>query len=533
MAKEPRIQDLTVYVLREGKTVDDAVPKRRGLKSHAFKIGNHSAELLIKRTRGDRPRWAAFFSGYVAPNDLGNVATVSGVLLLTVAARACAITFGQGRFFLADDLLEERFGLKVALNSLGTTAVMSVDKHSLDALGRHTRVQSAREARVAEFGVDVEQDLLRAVTGRPSDKRLGARMTGGDSLHVGARLELKALPALLRGYIEKSSETGYKKNYGWVDQVREVTDSSKQWALTHELGERLEKNQVDTLVLAVPEIVDWNQVHEFEYQGFGPGLAHAELVLEDLLDLAEKSGVGLAGRDALRKVRVRAVNSEGYPVHRWPLLNCLHGNMKSGAHTYVISGGRWYEVHEGYVAEVEEAFSKVPHFGESFPLYNDSEEKDYCDRVALTGSWAKMDRQQIIYGGGRSSIEFCDLFKRDAKTLVHVKRYGGSAPLSHLFAQALVSGETFCSDETFRQSVNAKLPDAHKLSSTTERPEGYKVVLGIVRPSPFEIPFFAKVNLRQVVRRLGGFGFDVFLAQIDEDPAFTKKKKEKKSKKNP
>ena len=64
----------------------------------------------------------------------------------------------------------------------------------------------------------------------------------------------------------------------------------------------------------------------------------------------------------------------------------------------------------------------------------------------------------IRFGRGRSLVEFCDLFNREEKVLLHVKRYGGSAPLSHLFQQALVSGEAFRTESEFRRLANAKLP---------------------------------------------------------------------------
>ena len=56
-----------------------------------------------------------------------------------------------------------------------------------------------------------------------------------------------------------------------------------------------------------------------------------------------------------------------------------------------------------------------------------------------------------------SSKEFCDLYTVD-KDICHVKKYGQSGVLSHLFAQGVVSGELFRSDIKFRQKVNQKLP---------------------------------------------------------------------------
>jgi uncharacterized protein (TIGR04141 family) len=46
-----------------------------------------------------------------------------------------------------------------------------------------------------------------------------------------------------------------------------------------------------------------------------------------------------------------------------------------------------------------------------------------------------------VLGPSLSSLEICDLLGPDNE-LIHVKRAKGSAPLSHLFSQGLVSAQT-------------------------------------------------------------------------------------------
>lgn len=59
-----------------------------------------------------------------------------------------------------------------------------------------------------------------------------------------------------------------------------------------------------------------------------------------------------------------------------------------------------------------------------------------------------MDAKVIYYGGGYSSIEVCDVLSKNGE-LIHVKRHNGSATLSHLFNQGLVSGELIREDRSF------------------------------------------------------------------------------------
>jgi uncharacterized protein (TIGR04141 family) len=220
------------------------------------------------------------------------------------------------------------------------------------------------------------------------------------------------------------------------------------------------------------------------------------------------------------------------PHNRWSLYDCVHAELENAGKTFVLSAGRWYQVHRSLVDDVNQFFKDVKRLSSQLPPYQDKDEAAYCKRVGATGTdWAVMDRKPIRYGGGRSQVEFCDLFSGSGKTLLHIKRYGGSAPLSHLFAQALVSGETFKLETDFRQKLNTKLPARHRLTSPVSSPEGFRVVLGVIKAGSFDLPFFAKVTLRNTAKRLAGYGFKVLLAPIGVDQAFAITKKVPK--KNP
>ena len=85
----------------------------------------------------------------------------------------------------------------MALNCIGNSTVKSIDKDTLDPLARHTREQASRAASASEFGLDIEQDLLRAVTGTPSEEGFGKWVTGMDTLHIAVPVTIETLPDLL------------------------------------------------------------------------------------------------------------------------------------------------------------------------------------------------------------------------------------------------------------------------------------------------------------------------------------------------
>ena len=128
-----------------------------------------------------------------------------------------------------------------------------------------------------------------------------------------------------------------------------------------------------------------------------------------------------------------------------------------------------------------------------------------------------MDCNCITIDKTHSKIEFCDLMTKDKK-FIHIKRYGGSSVLSHLFSQGLVSGELFLRDTKFREKVNEKLPDSFKISNVKAKPiaSQHEVVYGIISScsEDLDIPFFSKVSLRTAKNRLETFGYKVSLLKI-------------------
>ncbi len=147
-----------------------------------------------------------------------------------------------------------------------------------------------------------------------------------------------------------------------------------------------------------------------------------------------------------------------------------------------------------------------------------------------------MHKVLVPYGGGKSSIEFCDLLGANGD-IVHVKRYSGSRDLSHLFAQGLNSGQLFQIDEGFRRAVDPHLPEGFRGRFIANRPaaQELRVVLAIVSKSlkPLNLPFFAKLSLRHAVQRLEIFGYRVALAKIETDQQYAKIKHYEKRQKKP
>src|SRR5579864_4130165 len=124
------------------------------------------------------PTWIKDFFGASLHGDFKLLtASARGVLLVPVEYQGATIhfvvSFGLGRHLLRPGVIEDRFGLKVVLNSVNPGSLRSIDKTALGSVPKHTREQIGRDSIAGDFGIDIEQDLVSSVTGKSRYGLLG------------------------------------------------------------------------------------------------------------------------------------------------------------------------------------------------------------------------------------------------------------------------------------------------------------------------------------------------------------------------
>src|SRR5207245_11347461 len=122
-------------------------------------------------------RWLTYFESVVDFSEISLLtASSSAILLVPKPNNLFAIVFGYGRYLLAEEAIESRFGLRVTLNAIEHSQLRSIDHKRLEGVPCHTSEQVTKASGLEEFGLDVERDLLRGVTGTPKDQSLGIRL---------------------------------------------------------------------------------------------------------------------------------------------------------------------------------------------------------------------------------------------------------------------------------------------------------------------------------------------------------------------
>jgi uncharacterized protein (TIGR04141 family) len=222
----------------------------------------------------------------------------------------------------------------------------------------------------------------------------------------------------------------------------------------------------------------------------------------------------------LKSDHIFAINAENdEQLFRWSAFQCTYAEIELKGKVHILNNGKWYEIAQGFSNEVQRDFLSIPDSDINLPDYTGGTELQYnTEAVESLGAACCMDQRMIVHGGGHSRIEFCDIFTDDNK-LVHVKKYGGSSVLSHLFLQGAVSGELLVSDAEFRAKLNRELPRGRKLPDPKRvrpNPAEYEIVYAIISGSmnDLDIPFFSKVSLRNARRRLVSYGYQVTKKKI-------------------
>ena len=159
-------------------------------------------------------------------------------------------------------------------------------------------------------------------------------------------------------------------------------------------------------------------------------------------------------------------------VTNWTLYRCVYCEVDLDGETFLLNNGKWYRIRSDFLQTVNNSFAEVTGGNLQLPDYSHNDEEAYNISVAdgAPDSYSLMDQKFVRYPTTRDQIEFCDLYSRQ-KLIIHIKRYRGSATLSHLFSQGVVSGELFCSIPEFRDGVNEHLSEAFRLPNTETETE--------------------------------------------------------------
>lgn len=521
--EKPKTNKLSIYLIKDEYSLpEDIFRSPSSLKNKTY---DENGVFYYGESHSNKPRWLKnfFVPSFTEDIELFNSSS-SGVYLykgkINNKEHIFALAFGYGWQFLKPGVCDERFGLITALNIIDAEKLRKIDKKSMISAPKDTTEQLSKAGGISEFGIDIEQDLLRSVSGVPKTQEVfGKMITGREALSLAVKVDQLKVKELMDACFERYNSKDYKKEFDWVDQISEVKDPKVIEKLNNSLVENIKNKSFDKTWMAVPEIIEWETIEGFKYSGQSSEDIYSDISIKDFISFIQED----ITIDLLKNRQIFGLDNQSQNIKfNWTAFQCLYSEVKDdqSKKTFLLTNGKWYQIEKDFTDIVEKNYSDLISSSTlSLPEYNHKNEGEYNDSIPTTNSdYISLDRKLINYGGKYNKIEFCDLLSKDKK-IIHVKHYGGSSVLSHLFSQGLVSGELMISDSKYRKKVLEKITNTDfKLIKENQKPKSsdFEIVYAIISSSDkqLDIPFFSKVSLKNAKSRLESFGYKVCLTKI-------------------
>lgn len=512
-------QSLTIFLVKDSYSHDDACIRQdeiASLDNYPMTLeGASYARLYLRKNRPKKPSWCKLFPAIDWSKYRTN--TYSGLLIVDVSHRRFAIAGGSGRYLLDPFAIEEGFGFKTVVNSVDPTTIRKIEKKTINQNPMNSIEQLTRTSGLHDFQVDYYTDIISKIRAKSSIIKLGTVIDGRDSLQISIDSNADQIPEALAECLAAYNSDAYLEHFPNIDNISIVDDRELTRALDDELIQRLNEGEHDQCWAAMPEILHEEDFDCFQYSRRGNALRYHDIELAHCLEKYRRKGKRCTKADLERdEIYIRTLDGNIYP--RWRIWKCLYAEVVRSDRLYILIEGKWYRVSQEFVERLDEQILGIQKPGFTLDNWKQQErEQVYLRRlgdrfVVLDSNFVQID--------GQAPIELCDLLFPE-RTFIHVKRYGSSEVLSHLFNQGRVAAKLILRDRRFRVEARRKLGDYAPFDS--DRPPDarlYQVVffIGSKYGQDQPLPLFAKVVLVDVYNELVSYGFDVRLGFIQVDP---------------
>lgn len=511
---------LSIYLIKEGIKEENIFDETNNVQ--LLKEYDNNKKLYYLPSWIHSPIWLnAFFN--MECNEL-HQANSRAVLIVKLdidgKKETFALTFGYSKNLFAEDVLEEQFGLKIVLNTVGINDIRKISKVSVGSNQKQSQEQMPKATNINEFGFDLERDLIKSVTGKSNDEMFEkGNLIGGDIFSVLVNRNINNIEEFLIYCYKKYKEEKYKENFEWIDNIKEVKSKSEIEQLNNILIQYINEEKFDCVWMSIPEVIDWEGVSGFNYTNDGE--INDDIIIERVIESLRND---LTNVEQLKRKKIIVTDIEGKEIDKWSAYRCIIAEIQIEGKSYCLNNGKWYYINKDFSDKIEKEYAKIQISNLNFINYDTEmkDEDDYNEKLSkfLSNAYLIHKIGEIPFGGGKGNkIELCDVMTKDNQ-IIHIKKNGGSAYLSHLFNQAAVSAELLL-DSTFRNKVNRKMSEFgfDKKFPNDFKTTDYTIIIGIINKYHDErpkIPFFSKVSLRYTINSMKNLGYKVQLKNINK-----------------
>lgn len=415
------------------------------------------------------------------------------------------------------------FGIKVALNVADKFS--SVTKNNISKTMSNSRENATRKDNLESFQIDIENDLLNGVIVSPvKDNGLtSSNISGAMSIGFTVECDIRNLNWLLETLVVKYKEDKYKEKFSFIDKIKCVPKNvGLENKIQEEISNLIKNKDYSKVWFGAPYDTQWESLLYFEVKKSRKIEYYNDLSIDIIAE-----DFDIADFNDIKKIKVTPYY-DNYQGNEIKLTDCLYGEVQIDNHAYVINMNRYYDMNCDYVREINTKYDNLQVF-DSLPDRNlNGTENEYNKMVSeKEANYLLLDAK--IYKKNSVSFELCDLFDIRNNMFIHVKKYGASSVLSHLFDQALNSAKLFAGGlrndiiEFYKSAYSVDIPNNDKI---------YKVGIAIISKEKtkdkgkVQIPFFSKMSLITAYDNLVSLKYDPGLIFIHSTVPLHKKKSE-------
>ena len=449
-----------------------------------------------------------------------------GVLILAVDDHVYAVTYGAARWFLRDEYKDQRFGLRFAVRQLDPARINRIVQRLPGSRGRQDSTLIPAGLPIWCYGLEDYAGIVGHISGelKDADLTFGAvgnrpvRIDGsaGLTVRLGIRpadliADIRAVAAICRSRLPDPSLEP-------IENILPVGNDPIAGQLEADLETLLNWDDTDaagflTPVVPMARLDDFLAAQALTIKiGRSPTWPADHLNLPDFLRLTRRLQPGTRV-NALKvgRVQMYADPDRKEPIGASAAINWLQATLSHESRRFFLMDGTWYEIGTAYLTsihtQVQHLLSSTPSL--DLPPWDPAwPERRYNEHVQdVRAGYLNLDRDLVRAGLHHTTgFEVCDLLGPDNE-LILIKRAKGSAPLSHLFSQALVSVQTLANNPDARAKFTTKVRSSPHGRNLPTDYEPKKVVFGILLKDGDTLTAdalfpFAQVTLAHTAREL-------------------------------
>jgi len=519
---------LIARLTKENVTVAQLLRQNHGLRGPINNWSNINGALLYYgMAYAGQPNWIGFVQTgtQTAIRNLTNQGAV-GIIFIPIQRRYIVYTFGITVKKLNPLGFERDFGLKVVLNTVNPNKLKSVDSKIVDTIIVNKRTQLSKENGIEDFGFEINKDLLRAVVGKPDDSNFASLVAGSDTLGISCEVTARTIRRKSREILNAYNSTRYRRHYRWVDNIKPIKDkttiASLEGQLVSDFNSVLNGGVNTFFQLASPELIDFDKIDHFRFRGFRSQTPFPLPEFHDLITDLLSKGISSITPANLSSYHVDPVDGNGLSHPGDPLYNWLIAEIRLGNDSFILSEGEWFRINRRFFNSIQRTFTSIISSHSEFGKIGTTthpNETAYITNYAVSPQEKILDKGLSYIYGNNNSLEICDIYN-SRRQFIHIKDSGISSKLSHLFNQGYVSALTFISDPAYQRDIRSKLNSVPMLARTIRTPiiaRNYTIVFRILKKgAQFDLPFFTKVVIEEMHRKIKNLGFRFKLEWVEK-----------------